>query len=50
MQRPHDDYKLEITVKKVTLNEAVADDRFKLDQPAGTELVTVGEAGSGKQQ
>jgi hypothetical protein len=50
MQRPHDDYKLEITVKKVTLNEPVTDDRFKLEQPAGTDLVKVGESDSGKQQ
>jgi len=50
MQRPHDDYKLEIKVKKVTLNELLSDDRFQLHQPAGSELVKVGEAGSGKQQ
>jgi len=50
MQRPHDDYKLEIKVKKVSVNEAISDDRFQLQQPAGSELVKVGEAGSGKQQ
>ena len=50
MQRPHDDYKLEIKVKKVTLNEAISDDRFQLQQPAGSELVKVGESGAGKQQ
>lgn len=50
MQRPHDDYKLEIKVKKVTLNEVISDDRFQLQQPPGTELVKVGEPGSGKQQ
>jgi hypothetical protein len=49
MQRPHDDYKLEIKVKKVTLNEAISNDRFQLQQPAGSELVKVGEAGAGKQ-
>ena len=49
MQRPHDDYKLEIKVKKVTLNESIADDRFQLQQPAGSELVKVGESGAGKQ-
>jgi hypothetical protein len=47
MQRPHDDYKLEIKVKKVTLNEAISDDRFQLQQPPGTELVKVGESGAG---
>ena len=50
MQRPHDDYKLEIKVKKVTLNEAIADDRFHLEQPPGTELVKVGESGAGTQK
>ena len=49
MQRPHDDYKLEIKVKKVTLNESISDDRFQLQQPAGSELVKVGESGTGKQ-
>jgi hypothetical protein len=41
--RPHDDYKLELTVLKVMLNEDVAADRFKLEQPSGSELVHVGE-------
>jgi outer membrane lipoprotein-sorting protein len=49
MQRPHDDYKLEIKVKKVSLNESISDDRFQLQQPSGTELVKVGESGPGKQ-
>jgi outer membrane lipoprotein-sorting protein len=49
MQRPHDDYKLEIKVKKVTLNESISDDRFQLQQPPGTELVKVGESGAGDQ-
>jgi outer membrane lipoprotein-sorting protein len=49
MQRPHDDYKLEIKVKKVSLNESISDDRFQLQQPPGTDLVKVGEAGSGNQ-
>jgi hypothetical protein len=49
MQRPHDDYKLEIKVKKVSLNEAILDDRFQLQQPVGSELVKVGENGAGKQ-
>ncbi len=49
MQRPYDDYKLEIKVKKVSLNESISDDRFQLQQPPGTDLVKVGEAGSGNQ-
>jgi outer membrane lipoprotein-sorting protein len=49
MQRPHDDYKLEIKVKKVSLNEPISEDRFQLQQPPDTDLVKVGEAGSGNQ-
>ncbi len=41
--RPGDDYRLEITIKKLTLNEKIAADRFVLEQPAGTDLVHVGE-------
>jgi len=43
VSRPGDDYKLEITIKKITLNETIAADRFVLQQPPGTELVRVGE-------
>jgi outer membrane lipoprotein-sorting protein len=43
ISRPGDDYKLEITIKKVTLNETIAADRFVLQQPPGAELVRVGE-------
>jgi len=50
LQRPHDDYKLEIKIKKVTSNEPISDDRFQLQQPAGSELVKVGEVGAGKQE
>jgi len=43
LARPGDDYKLEITVKKMSLNEAIAAEKFVLPQPPGTELVRVGE-------
>ncbi len=51
LQRPHDDYQLEMKVKKLTLNESISADRFHLEQPAGTELIRLGESGpgSGKQ-
>jgi hypothetical protein len=42
LNRPHDDYQLDIRVKKITLNEEISLDRFKLDQPPGTELVRLG--------
>jgi outer membrane lipoprotein-sorting protein len=41
--RPHDDYQLEVRITKLTLNEDIAAERFRLEQPPGTELVLVGE-------
>ncbi len=46
--RPHDDYQLEVRITKLTLNEDIAADRFRLDQPPGTELVRVGEEGEAR--
>jgi outer membrane lipoprotein-sorting protein len=43
IERPHDDYRLDLQIAKVTLNEDLPQDRFKLEQPAGSELVRVGE-------
>jgi outer membrane lipoprotein-sorting protein len=48
--RPHDDYQLEMQMTKVTLNEEIPSERFKLEQPAGAELVRVGEATENKPQ
>jgi outer membrane lipoprotein-sorting protein len=45
--RPTDDYQLQITVKKLTVNETIAPDRFSLPQPSGTDLVNVGESNGG---
>jgi hypothetical protein len=41
--RPHDDYLLDLQILKITLNDDIAADRFKLDQPLGSELVHVGD-------
>jgi outer membrane lipoprotein-sorting protein len=41
IERPHDDYRLDLQIIKLTLNEDLPTDRFKLEQPAGTELVRV---------
>ncbi len=49
LARPHDDYQLELRVIRLTLNEEIAADRFRLEQPPGTELVRVGEGGNGAQ-
>lgn len=49
IDRPHDDYKLDLQVTKLVLNEDLPADRFKLDQPAGSELVHVGDEAENKQ-
>src|SRR2546425_134584 len=49
IDRPHDDYKLDLQITKISLNEAIPAERFKLEQPAGAELVRVGEATENKQ-
>jgi len=43
IERPHDDYRLDLQITKVTLNEDLPPNRFKLEQPPGSELVRVGE-------
>jgi hypothetical protein len=49
IERPHDDYKLDLKITKITLNEAIPAERFNLEQPAGAELIRVGEATETKQ-
>ena len=41
IDRPHDDYRLELQVTKISVNEEIPADRFHLEQPAGSELVRV---------
>jgi len=41
--RPQDDYKLEIKILKITLNDSISPDRFELTQPSGTDLIRVGD-------
>jgi hypothetical protein len=50
IDRPHDDYRLDLQITKLFLNEQPPLDRFKLDQPPGTEFVRVGEIAEGKPQ
>lgn len=49
IDRPHDDYRLDLQVTKLMLNENIPADRFKLEQPAGSELVHIGEDATEKQ-
>jgi len=45
LRQPHDDYKLEIDITRITLNPPIPLDRFTLEQPSGTERVEVGRSG-----
>lgn len=47
LERPRDDYRLEVRITRLALNEEIAADRFRLEQPAGTDLVRVGDADAG---
>jgi outer membrane lipoprotein-sorting protein len=43
LSQPANDYQLQIGIEKLTVNDAIAADRFQLQQPPGTELVRIGE-------
>jgi hypothetical protein len=45
LRRPNEDYRLEIDVTRLALNQAIPPERFHLAQPPGSELVKVGESG-----
>src|SRR5467141_404427 len=49
LERPHDDYSLDLQVTKISLNEEIPAERFRLEQPAGTELVRVSDSTESKQ-
>jgi hypothetical protein len=44
LARPADGYTLQIVIAKLTLNEEITADRFVLAQPAGSQLVQMGQA------
>ena len=48
VERSHDDYTLDMRVTKIVVNGELPPDGFKLEQPAGSELVHVGESGGSK--
>ncbi len=48
IERPHDEYRLDLAISKVALNEPLEADRFKLEAPAGSEVVRVGESSEEK--
>jgi len=48
--RPHDDYQLDLQILTISLNEEIPAERFKLEQPAGSDLVHVAETPGEKPQ
>jgi hypothetical protein len=46
INRPESDYKLQIGIVKVTLDQPITPDHFVLQQPPGTQLVQVGQEAS----
>jgi len=48
IERPRDEYRLDLAISKIALNEPLEADRFKLEAPAGAETVHVGENSEGK--
>ncbi|MGB6898756.1 MAG: hypothetical protein WCD34_19730 [Candidatus Acidiferrum sp.] len=49
IDRPLDDYRLGLQVTKLMLDQDIPAERFQLEQPAGSDLVHVGEDAPGKQ-
>lgn len=41
--RPVDDYRLDVVITQLTLNQTIDTEKFRLAQPAGTQLVHLGE-------
>jgi outer membrane lipoprotein-sorting protein len=39
IDRPHDEYRLDMTLSKITLNEGISADHFQLQPPSGAEIV-----------
>jgi hypothetical protein len=48
IDRPHDEYRLDMSVTKIALNEPLDADRFKLTPPPGEEIVPLGGAAEDK--
>jgi outer membrane lipoprotein-sorting protein len=49
IDRPHDDYRLDLQVSNVDLNVDLTADRFQMSQPANSELIRVTSAADSKQ-
>jgi hypothetical protein len=49
IDRPHDEYRLDLTVTKLGLNEPIVADRFTLQPPAGADVVQLANTSQDKQ-
>jgi hypothetical protein len=43
IERPRDEYKLDLTISKIVLNQPLTAEQFRLEAPAGVEIVRLGE-------
>jgi hypothetical protein len=48
IERPRDEYRLDLTITKITVNDTLTAEQFKLDPPAGVEIVHVGDGSEEK--
>jgi len=49
IDRPHDDYRLDLQITKIDPNVGLGPDRFQLNQPANSDLVRVDASANSKQ-
>jgi hypothetical protein len=50
IDRPRDEYRLDLTVSKISLNESLSADRFTLEAPQGAEIVHLNSTAEDKNQ
>jgi hypothetical protein len=50
IDRPHDEYRLDLAVTKISLNESLTSDRFQLQPPEGAEIVNLTDTAEGQKQ
>ncbi|HKM81655.1 MAG TPA: hypothetical protein VJY15_11910 [Candidatus Acidoferrum sp.] len=48
LERPHDEYRLEMSVEKISLNGPLEAELFKMEPPPGEEIVHLGDAAEDK--
>jgi len=48
LERPHDEYRLDMSVEKISLNEPLEAKLFKMEPPPGEEIVHLGDAAEDK--